>query len=151
MFKKGIIGSVLLLLLSGLVFAGGAGEGEAMATEVPPEFQCDIDWRQFDGDELNIIFFNHPWQEQVMPLIPEFEALTGIKVNATKLPHDEGMVKIPAGFSSGTFAYDVFMGRYYDSPRFTQEEWTAPIKGLLEDKTLTDPDWFAFDDFFPSA
>jgi multiple sugar transport system substrate-binding protein len=151
MFKKGVIGFVLLFLLAGFVFAGGTGEGEAKAAEVPPEFQCDIDWRQFEGDELNIIFFNHPWQEQVMPLIPEFEALTGIKVNATKLPHDEGMVKIPAGFSSGTFAYDVFMGRYYDSPRFTQEQWTAPIKGLLEDKTLTDPDWFDFDDFFPSA
>ena len=151
--RLSILSIALLLVLAFVAFPGGKTETkvEAKKVEVPAEYKCNINWRQFEGTELNLIFFNHPWQEVIFPMIPEFEQLTGIKVNANKLPHDEGMVKIPAGFSSGTFAYDVFMGRYYDSPRFTQEKWTAPIKDYLANPKLTDPAWYAFDDFFGSA
>ena len=64
-------------------------EQEVVEETVPEEYQCNIDWRQFEGQEINLLLSAHPWQEAIMPLIPEFEELTGMKVNCTKLPHAE--------------------------------------------------------------
>ena len=124
---------------------------QGFAQAPPAEYKNGINWRAYQGQTINVLFSAHPWQEAIMPFIPEFEALTGIKVNATKMPHDEMLVKIPAGFASGTLAYDAFMGRYYDSPKFTMEKWTASIKEFLEDPKYTDPSWYNFKDFFPAA
>ena len=124
---------------------------QGLAQAPPAEYKSGINWRAYQGQTINVLFSAHPWQEAIMPFIPEFEALTGIKVNASKMPHDEMLVKIPAGFASGTLAYDAFMGRYYDSPKFTMEKWTASIKEFLEDPKYTDPDWYNFKDFFPAA
>jgi multiple sugar transport system substrate-binding protein len=115
------------------------------------EYQSGINWRAYQGQTINVLFSAHPWQETITPFIPEFEALTGIKVNVTKIPHDEMIVKVPAGFSSGTLAFDVVMGRYYDSPKFTMEKWSAPLKDFLGDPKLTDPAWYKFNDFFSAA
>ncbi|MCX5913288.1 MAG: sugar ABC transporter substrate-binding protein [Deltaproteobacteria bacterium] len=124
---------------------------QGLAQAPPAEYKSGINWRAYQGQTINVLFSAHPWQEAIMPFIPEFEALTGIKVNASKMPHDEMLVKIPAGFASGTLAYDAFMGRYYDSPKFTMEKWTASIKEFLEDPKYTDPNWYNFKDFFPAA
>jgi multiple sugar transport system substrate-binding protein len=121
------------------------------AQSPPAEYKSGINWRAYQGQTLNVLLSAHPWQETITPFIPEFEALTGIKVNATKMPHDEMLVKVPAGFSSGTLAFDVVMGRYYDSPKFTMEKWSAPLKDLLADPKMTDPAWYKFSDFFPAA
>ncbi|RPJ42069.1 MAG: hypothetical protein EHM27_03940, partial [Deltaproteobacteria bacterium] len=75
---------------------------QGLAQAPPAEYKSGINWRAYQGQTINVLFSAHPWQEAIMPFIPEFEALTGIKVNASKMPHDEMLVKIPAGFASGT-------------------------------------------------
>jgi ABC-type glycerol-3-phosphate transport system substrate-binding protein len=143
-----------VLFVSGTLFGGGQKEAPAAApkaAEVPAEYKNSIDWSQFKGQTLNVLFSAHPWEEAMTPLVPEFEKLTGIKVNVTKMPHDEMLVKLPAGFTSGTLAFDLFMGRYYDAPKFTMENWTAPIADFLKNPKLTDASWYDFDDFFPAA
>src|SRR5512136_1178373 len=109
--------SFLFLLFSFVAFILAPAQGQSQ----PADYQSKINWQAYKGQTINVLFSTHPWQETITPFIPEFEALTGIKVNVTKIPHDEMIVKVPAGFSSGTFAFDVFMGRYYDSPKFTVE------------------------------
>lgn len=127
-------------------------EGEELVeTEIPEEYQCGINWRQFEGQEIDLLIFTHPWQEAIMPYIPEFESLTGIKVNWSKLPHEEIMTRINADFTAGTFAYDVFMGVFFDAPLFTLNEWTASLEEFLNDPKLTDSEWYNFNDFFDSA
>ena len=141
-----------VLLMAPLAFSAGTQEPAARpAAAVPAEYQCGIDWRAYAGQELNVLFSRHPWQESIVPMIPEFEALTGIKVNLNVIPHDELIVKVPAAFSSGTFAWDVFMARYYDAPKYTMEKWTASIEGFLNDPKHTDRSWYRFDDYFPAA
>jgi multiple sugar transport system substrate-binding protein len=136
-----------VVLLSLLVLVPVLGQAQSP----PAEFKCGINWRAYQGQTINVLFSNHPWQEAITPFIPEFEALTGIKVALSKMPHDEMLVKVPAGFSSGTLGYDVVMGRYYDSPKFTMEKWSASIKEFLDDPKLTDSGWYNFNDFFPAA
>ena len=40
-----------------------------------------VNWRQEEGTALNVLFVAHPFVDAVRPLIPEFEAKTGIKIN----------------------------------------------------------------------
>ena len=40
-----------------------------------------FNWQRFRGKELYAIFFRNPWPDEIVKYIPEFEALTGIKVN----------------------------------------------------------------------
>ena len=50
--------------------------------------QAKINWRQFDGQKLSIALNKHPFTESLLPQIPEFEALTGIKVEYLILPEN---------------------------------------------------------------
>jgi len=127
-------------------------EEEETGVELVPElFQCDIDWRQFEGDTIKILFIGHPWQEAIMPLLPEFTELTGIKIDWSKLPHEESMTKVPADFTAGTFNYDLWMARFMDAPKFTLEGWTADLDEFINDPALTDKEWYNEEDFFDSA
>ncbi len=110
-----------------------------------------IDWKQFDGTEIDILLSRHPWQESLEPLIPEFEALTGIRVNVTKLPEQQFITKVSADLTAGSFAFDVFMTQFYEAPKFQKEKWTASLDGFLTDPKLTDPAWYDWEDFFPGA
>ena len=110
-----------------------------------------IDWKQFDGTAIDILLSRHPWQESIEPLIPEFEALTGIRVNVTKLPEQQFITKVSADLTAGSFAFDVFMTQFYEAPKFEKERWTASLDGFLANPDLTDPAWYDWDDFFPGA
>ncbi|TVQ40894.1 MAG: sugar ABC transporter substrate-binding protein [Spirochaetaceae bacterium] len=149
--KQLIVAGVLLVLIAGLAF--GRGERDtAVEVDVPPEFAgANIDWRQFEGESIDVMFGRHPWEETITPLIPQFEALTGIRVNLRRVPHDVMMVEVPAAMAAGTLTDDVMMARYYDAGRHTLEGWTAEISGFLNDPSLTDPNWYNFNDFFPGA
>ncbi len=68
-------------LLTGLAAALLLAAGAAAAAE-PPE-KAKIDWKQFQGTTLNLFFVKHPWQSAIEPLLPQFEKLTGIKLNVT--------------------------------------------------------------------
>jgi len=68
-------------LLGGLVAVLLLAGGAAFAAD-PPE-KANIDWKQFQGKELNVFFVKHPWESAIEPLLPDFEKLTGIKLNVT--------------------------------------------------------------------
>ena len=70
---------------------------------------ANIDWKQFDGETVTVLLSKHPWQEQIEPLIPEFEELTGINVKLKLLPENQYLTKVPADMEAGTFKFDVFI------------------------------------------
>lgn len=149
-----VILTVLLFAFSLQAFAGGTSEKKAavaLPEGIPAASKAKIDWQQFKGQTVNVLFSNHPWQEAVEPFIPEFEQMTGMKVKLVKLPEAEYLTKVPADFTAGTFAFDVFMSQYYDSAKYQQEKWTADIEPLMKDAKLTDSAWYDWSDFFPAA
>lgn len=112
--------------------------------------QAAFDWKQQAGKTINLAMSRHPWQEAIEPLIPEFEELTGITVNVTKLPEQQYMTKVVADLTGGTFGQDVFMTQYYDAPSYQEKGWTKDLAPYLNDpsKTSADYDW---EDFFQAA
>lgn len=134
-------------LAAGMMAAWGSFSG----VSAEPASAAKIDWKQFDGTQIDVLLSRHPWQESIEPLIPQFEELTGIRVNVTKLPEQQFITKVSADLSAGSFAFDVFMTQFYEAPKFEKEKWTAALDGFLADPKLTDPAWYDWEDFFPGA
>ena len=59
-----------------------------------------IDWQQFKGTTLTIAMNKHPFTESLLPLIPQFEKLTGMKTKYLILPEEEYFNKIEVDLSS---------------------------------------------------
>lgn len=161
MKRRRALGWIVVLLLLAAVSASAGGKKEeaagASAAEYPkpqalPDFgEARIDWQQFKGDEIALLLCVHPWQEAIEPFLPEFEALTGMKLKVVKIPEAQFLTKVPADFTSGTFAFDVFMSQYYDSPKYALEHWSADLEPLMNDGRITDGAWYDWNDFFQAA
>lgn len=136
-----------LIVLGGVLLAATVTSGQTQSQVA----SAKIDWKQFSGQSINVLLSRHPWQEAITPLVPEFERLTGMKVNVQALPETQYVTKVPADLTAGTFQFDVFMNQYYDKPQYAAEHWTADLKPLMDDPKLTDKQWYNWNDFFPGA
>src|SRR5262245_46912892 len=117
----------------------------------PPE-SAKIDWKQFEGTTLDLLFVKHPWTTAIEPLLPEFEKLTGINLELTSVAEDAYWNKSTLGLGSKTPPFDVFflsmgIGGY---TAYTNN-WLAQLNSQIENPKLTDPAWYKYDDFSPAA
>lgn len=105
----------------------------------------------YKGATIRVVFSNHPWTDAIRPLIPQFEAATGIKVNAESFFEDQLSQKLLVEFASGTSTIDVFMQRpLQEAKQFWKNGWYADLKSFVANPALTPADWH-FSDFFESA
>ena len=81
---------------------------EAPAVRAEPPEKAKIDWKQFQGTSLDLFFVKHPWTSAIEPLLPEFEKLTGIKLNLTTAAEDAFWNKSSLGLASTKPPFDVF-------------------------------------------
>ena len=110
-----------------------------------------VDWKAHQGTNLSLLMSRHPWQEAIEPMLGQFTELTGITIEPNALPEQQYLTKVVTDLSSGAFASDVFMTQYYEAPTFEEKGWTADLQPLMTDPALTDPSWYDWNDFFPSA
>jgi len=73
-----------LLICAGTLWAGGQKE-PAQKSEATAK-KAGFDWQAHSGATMRIIHPSYPDIRVVEPLIPEFEALTGIKIDLEILP-----------------------------------------------------------------
>ena len=135
--KKILAGFISLIFISSGVFSA----------DLSNYTNANIDWKQFEGESVTVLLSKHPWQEQIEPLIPEFEELTGIDVKLKLLPENQYLTKVPADMEAGTFKFDVFMTQLYEAPKFCGEKWLADLEPLINDPSVTDPNWYNYNDF----
>ncbi|MBS7699893.1 MULTISPECIES: sugar ABC transporter substrate-binding protein [unclassified Chelatococcus] len=108
-----------------------------------------VDWQQAKGTTLFIGMNKHVFTDTIRPLIPEFEKLTGIKVQIESYSQDEYMNKRLVDLSSGAGTFDVVM---MDQAivQYSKAGWVEEL-----DKYITNPKYFdstSYDvnDFLPS-
>lgn len=105
----------------------------------------------YKGTTLRVVLSNHPWTNAILPLIPEFEAATGIKVNTESYFEDQLTQKLLVEFASGTSTIDVFMQRpLQEAKQFQKNGWYADLLPFATDESKTDKEW-DLTDFFPAA
>ncbi len=130
---------MLVAMLAGCTPVAPAAQapagGEAAAGDMP-----------YAGTTLRLVGANHPWQVAITPLLAEFEAATGIKVNFEAYGEDQLNQRLTTEFTAGSSDIDVFMQRPLQEARVMQ------MNGWYEDLAacVSDPD-YDFEDLADGA
>jgi len=136
------------VLKLGATAAAGAAMGPFVST--PARAQA-FNWQRFRGTELFLILTRHPWVDEMVTHIPEFESLSGMKVKYEMLPEIQGRQKLTVELTAGTGGVDAFhTALHVEKRRFWKSGWYQPLNRFLEDKSLTAPE-FDWNDFVPAA
>jgi multiple sugar transport system substrate-binding protein len=135
-----------------LKLAAGTVAGLAMGPFVitPARAQA-FNWQRFRGTELFLILTRHPWVDEMVTHIPEFESLSGMKVKYEMLPEIQGRQKLTVELTAQSGGVDAFhTALHVEKRRFWKSGWYQPLNRFLEDTSLTAPD-FDWNDFVPAA
>ena len=98
-----------------------------------------------EGETLNLLFAAHDNSEVMQSFSPEFEEMTGIKVNwkiidTTQLKNDQLM-----DFSGKSGGYDVYMVDRFWLDEYVAKDVLVPLDTYLNDAEQT-PEWYDFED-----
>ncbi len=107
-----------------------------------------FNWKQCEGQTVKILFNQHPYAEGIIKKIPEFEALTGIKVVHTMVPEENYFDKLTTSLSSRAGEPDIFMTGAYQCWDYSTAGYMVDLDKFLNDPTKTAPD-YDYADFFP--
>jgi multiple sugar transport system substrate-binding protein len=135
-----------------LRWGGAAVVGASMGPFIiTPGHGQTFHWQRFKGKELFLLFYKHPWIDEMSKHYAEFESLTGIKVQQEVLPEIQGRQKITVEMTAGSGGVDVWhSSTQVEKRRFWKSGWYHPLNRFLEDKGLTSPD-FDWNDFIGGA
>lgn len=140
----------LRLVLAGLCALVLLAFSQAQAAE-PPE-KAKIDWQQFKGQSIELFLVKHPWTEAIEPFLPEFEKLSGIKLNLTTVAEDAYWDKSQLGLASTKPPFDVFfLSMGLNGYTAYQNKWLAKLNDVFDNPKLTDKAWYQYEDFSPAA
>lgn len=145
--RRKFIGQAAAIGAAGLGAGGWMGEALAQApADLAPYQRAKINWKQVEGESISVAVIPASYFDNLLGLLPQFEALTGIKVRAEKVPPGQIRQKAMLDLSSktGTYATHAADPMYY--PLYVANKWVEPLDKYLNDATLTDPAWFNYND-----
>lgn len=149
---------ILLLFLAQVLAACGSPATPAAteaapevteAPENPPAASEGVNWKAYEGTTLNLLLISHPFVDSLKPLLPDFEAKTGMKVNLEVLAEQPGFEKLLSDLSSGAGSYDAFMTDPLHNWQYATAGWLEPLDAYLSDPTRTDIEAYDQADFMP--
>ena len=97
----------------------------------------------YAGTQVRVIAANHPWNEAMQRLLPEFEEASGITIRLESYFEDQLSQRLQVGLTGGTAEADVFMFRpLQEGLLFEKNGWVAN----LSEFAANDAEW-NFSDF----
>ena len=135
-----------------LIWSLSAPRGTALAGEVAglDYFkQAKINWRAYEGQRISLGLLKHLYTESLVPLLPQFEALTGIKLDYLILPELEYNAKLATDLSNQRGEFNVVMSGPMRNWAFVTGDWIVPLDPFLNNPKLTDRAWYKLEDFYP--
>src|SRR3954464_12341666 len=121
-------------------FAFGQGD------ELAAYRSAKINWKQAEGETITVAVIPASYFENLISLQPQFEALTGIKLRFEKVPPGQIRQKALLDLSSKTATYATHSADPMYYPLYVANHWVEPLDKYLNDATLTDKAWFAYED-----
>lgn len=131
-------------------YLGGVGIALAITGAVTAQAQ-EVDWRQFEGTTLDLLYAEISFIPGLKQLVPEFEELTGIKVNIETLSEAAARQKAQVESASGSGAFDIVGIQGGNLPLYAQNGWLTPVENFFGNSKLSDAETLAIDDFIPST
>jgi multiple sugar transport system substrate-binding protein len=102
-----------------------------------------FDWQTHKGTTIRVLSNKSAIGLAVESLLPDFEKLTGIKVQYETFPEDQFRQKLLLELAAGTGAVDAFYtATAQEGLKFWRSGWYEPLDAYLGNPHLTDP---AFD------
>jgi multiple sugar transport system substrate-binding protein len=144
--RRRFLGHAAALGAAGL---GSTWMGEALAqgpADLSPYQKAKINWRQAEGESISVAVIPASYFDNLLVLLPQFEALTGIKVRAEKVPPGQIRQKAMLDLSSKTATYATHAADPMYYPLYVANKWVEPLDKYLNDASLTDPAWFDVND-----
>ena len=134
--------------VTGAAAATGAGWTRALAQgdDLAPYRAARINWKQTEGETITVAVIPASYFENLISLQPQFEALTGIHLRFEKVPPGQIRQKALLDLSSKTATYATHSADPMYYPLYVSNHWVEPLDTYLDDATLTDKDWFKYDD-----
>lgn len=111
----------------------------------------DIDWRQFEGESLNVLATAMPVSEVYAGVIDQFEELTGISVNFEMMNDTDRKNTQLLDFQGGTGDWDVSNVGISNREEFVASDALEPLQPFLDDPELTDAEWYDIGDYAPGV
>src|SRR5437588_2428047 len=109
----------------GAAAAAGAVAGPFGASPARAEA---ADWQRYKGTTLFLLFYKHPWVDQIMKYFPEFESLTGMKLQSEVIPEVQGREKLVGEMTSGSARTDAWdASRHVEERRRRKSSWCRPL------------------------
>lgn len=144
-----VVQSAAVALAGALVLSacGGGGSEESSGGASDAEASGEFDWKRYDGAEIRVTSLQFPWQAAIDERVGEFEELTGITVELEALPEEQFRQRLQVELTAGSGDIDVFAtSPQNDAARFVQLGWYEDLNPLLDNPSLTSPD-YDFSDF----
>ena len=141
---------VVVFLVLSLIFSACAAPAVPAGGESAGDAADANGARQFEGTELNLLYFAMTYTNGLQELLPEFEEETGIKVNFELLDEQASVQKTQLELASGTGNYDLVGIQSGNMPLYGQNGWVTPVEEFY-DTPLSDPDVLNLDDFIGST
>ena len=113
--------------------------------------EANIDWQQYAGTTINALVVKHWWTDAIEPLLPEFEALSGITVKFDTLSEDTYYQKAITELSSGSSAHDLLMVGNLQAGQYMSGGWLEPLDGYFNNPKLADLAWYDMEDLLLSG
>lgn len=126
--------------------AAVAPQALAQADDLAPYRAARINWRQAEGEQITVAVIPASYFDHLIGLFPQFEALTGIKVRAEKVPPGQIRQKAMLDLSSKTATYATHAADPMYYPLYVANRWVEPLDRYLSDPSLTDAAWFNYND-----
>lgn len=106
--------------------------------------------KKFAGVTLNVSTFSAAYPKLLQQWLPEFEALTGAKVNYDAPSFPVYNQRADLELSTKGAAYDVVNVTFIYSSRWINSGWLTPLDDFIRNPNLTPAD-FDINDFLPGA
>jgi len=106
--------------------------------------------KKFQGVTLNVSTFSAAYPKLLQQYLPEFEALTGAKVNFDSPSFPVYNQRADLELSTKGSAYDVVNVTFIYSSRWINSGWLTPLDDFIKNPNLTPADWDV-NDFLPGA
>ena len=106
--------------------------------------------KPFEGVELNVSCWSAPFPKLLQGYLPEFEQLTGIKVNYDTPGFLIYNQRVYLELSTKGSSYDVLNITFIYVDRWLRAGWFAPLNDFLKDESATPKGWDV-DDFLPAT
>ncbi|MCL5110849.1 MAG: extracellular solute-binding protein [Chloroflexi bacterium] len=102
----------------------------------------DFDWKKYKGTSLRYVGWNDNWSQPMTSKVPEFEDLTGIKLNWEQLAQDQNRQKVQTELTAKNKDIDlIYIAPHVEGIKYYKAGWIFPLDEYMNNPKMVPPDF----------